>query len=181
MTDKKFTDEEIVKALECCLKAKNDAECRKFGCPARLENGRCFYEEEFFSEEECLKQMLEDALSLINRQKAEIDNLIYKLECLLCHVTGSRLSKHSYALRTMETVATDCINETYNDGYGEGYKDAAREIFAEIEEIIKDPHTVGFSLLIPLNQALKEYNEGIRKEKLYYITELKKKYTEGET
>jgi hypothetical protein len=36
----------------------------------------------------------------------------------------------------MESVATDCINETYNDGYGEGYKDCAREIFEEIEKTV---------------------------------------------
>lgn len=66
--------------------------------------------------------------------KSEVDDLIYKLECLLCHATGGRLSKHTYELRTMETVVTDCINETYNDGYGEGYKDCAREIFKEIAE-----------------------------------------------
>lgn len=70
--------------------------------------------------------------------KSEADKLIGKFECFLCHVTGSRLSKHTYDLRTMETVATDCINEAYNDGYGEGYKECAREIFEEIESISYD-------------------------------------------
>ena len=67
--------------------------------------------------------------------KSEVDKLIGKFECFLCHVTGSRLSKHTYDLRTMETVANDCINETYNDGYGEGYKECAREIFEEIDKL----------------------------------------------
>jgi hypothetical protein len=66
--------------------------------------------------------------------REQIEELIYKLECLLCHATGGRLSKHTYDLGTMESVATDCINETYNDGYGEGYKDCANEIFEEIYE-----------------------------------------------
>ena len=56
--------------------------------------------------------------------------------------------------------------------------EVAREIFAEIDDIIKSPHAVGFNLIAPLKEALKEYNEGIRKEKLYYINKLKKKYTE---
>lgn len=69
--------------------------------------------------------------------RAEVDELICKLECLLCHATGGRLSKHTYDFRTMETVVTDCINETYNDGFGEGYKECAMEIFEEIEELFK--------------------------------------------
>jgi len=70
--------------------------------------------------------------------KGEVDKLVEKLECLLCHATFGRLSKHTYDLGTMEAVVTDCTNETYNDGYGEGYKEAAREIFAEIELEIKE-------------------------------------------
>ena len=58
--------------------------------------------------------------------------------------------------------------------------EVAREIFEEIEDIIKSPHTVGFNLTAPLKEALGEYNEGIRKERLYYINKLKEKYTEGE-
>lgn len=93
--------------------------------------------------------------------RAEVDELIYKLECFLCHVTGGRLSKHTYDLGTMETVATDCINETYNDGYGEGYKDCAREICEEIEKAITSFGTM-------------PYNNGI--VNLDAIAELKKKY-----
>ena len=101
--------------------------------------------------------------------RAEVENLIYKLECLLCHVTGGRLSKHTYDLRTMETVATDCINETYNDGYGEGYKEAAWEIFAEIENKF-------------FGQIDEDSGEGILC--IYaqdYYEDIKKKYTEETT
>jgi hypothetical protein len=63
----------------------------------------------------------------------------------------------------MESVATGCINETYNDGYGEGYKDCAREIFEEIDSLFdrfyNDP----------------SYSSG---ELGYDIAELQKKYTE---
>lgn len=59
--------------------------------------------------------------------------------------------------------------------------EVAMEIFEEIEKIITEPFTVGFDLLSPLNQALREYNNGVRKELLYYVAELKKKYTEGQT
>lgn len=58
----------------------------------------------------------------------------------------------------------------------EAKQEVAREIFKEIEEIIKQPHTCGFSLLAPLKQALKEYDNDRRKELLYYVAKLKNKY-----
>ena len=67
----------------------------------------------------------------------------------------------------METVATDCINETYNDGYGEGYKECAKEIFAEIENNYADFLFDGYRNIVVLTE--KDF------------AELKKKYTEGET
>lgn len=82
-----------------------------------------------------IKEMMDDLPGADVAPKSEVEELICKLECFLCHVTGGRLSKHTYDLKTMETVATDCINETYNDGYGAGYKDCAREIFEEIEKL----------------------------------------------
>ena len=54
--------------------------------------------------------------------------------------------------------------------------EVAREIFEEIEKIINQPFAVGFDLLSPLKQALGDYNNGIRKDLLYYIADLKKKY-----
>jgi hypothetical protein len=66
----------------------------------------------------------------INRQKAENEELIYKLECLLCHATDGKLSKHTYDLKTMEVAVTDAYNEMYTDGYNEGESEARKE-FAE--------------------------------------------------
>lgn len=61
MTDHKFTDEEIVKALECC--------CKEGG-----EKGdwcsRCV-----FWDKECATLLPKNALDLINRQKEELDDL----------------------------------------------------------------------------------------------------------
>ena len=62
-------------------------------------------------------------LPFVSRKKYE--EVIYKLECLLCHATGGRLSKHTYPLRTMEMAVTDYIekcceeavmDEVYNNG-----------------------------------------------------------------
>ena len=63
MTERKFTDEEIIKALECCY--TNDSnDCYK--CP---------YTAESTAEMFCDKRLQKDALDLINRQKAEIEGL----------------------------------------------------------------------------------------------------------
>lgn len=60
MTDHKFTDDEIVKALECCSKdvpIQNSCE----GCP--------------FAGKKCAAFLPQTALDLINRQKVEIESL----------------------------------------------------------------------------------------------------------
>lgn len=109
---------------------------------------------------------------------SEVDKLIYKLECFLCHATGNRLSKHTYDLGTMETVATDYINETYNDGYGEGYKNCAWEIFEEIERVIGEKYNhyvFGNNDLDSIEQdAIINFSDSLTD----CFTKLKKKYTE---
>ena len=67
--ERKFTDDEIVKALECCC---NNEDC--IGCPC-LDHG-CYYEVQY-------------SLDLINRQKAEIERLNKEVDrlsqCVLYH------------------------------------------------------------------------------------------------
>ena len=71
-----MTDNEIIKALECCRKAKTKGDCLSLGCPASTLAG-CRYvlrtDEDF--EGVIYYEMLKDALDLINRQKAEIERL----------------------------------------------------------------------------------------------------------
>ena len=57
MTDKKFTDEEIIKALECC-----STDVRENTCP------KCA----FYKKHRCSTLMLNAVSDLINRQKAQI-------------------------------------------------------------------------------------------------------------
>ena len=58
MTEHKFTDEEIKKALECCT--HSCAACKE--CP-------------YTDEKWCVHELTKDALDLINRQQAEIERL----------------------------------------------------------------------------------------------------------
>lgn len=64
MTYHKFTDEEIIKALECCSKSPQNANCKD--C--------CLREFGDFSDE-CQTQLMKIALVLIKVQKAEIERL----------------------------------------------------------------------------------------------------------
>ena len=58
MTEHKFTDEEIIKALEVCLEGDN---CKE--CPINPNQGNYGY---------CTGLAMKEALNLINRQKAEV-------------------------------------------------------------------------------------------------------------
>ena len=66
MTDKKFTDEEIIKSLECMLKMLNNNIVFSLGCGGcAFDNGLC--------SEICSKGIMKVTVDLINRQKAEIE------------------------------------------------------------------------------------------------------------
>jgi hypothetical protein len=52
-------------------------------------------------------------------KRKEYEEIVYKLECLLCHATGGRLSKASYPLRVMETEVTDYIQECCDEAVEE--------------------------------------------------------------
>ena len=41
----------------------------------------------------------------------DAEELKHKLECLLCHATGNKLSKSTYSLETMERAVTDYIED----------------------------------------------------------------------
>ena len=66
MTDHKFTDEEVIKALECCSSGKIDG-CND--CPLFYVLGLNV------STEECMESAISNAIDLINRQKEELDDL----------------------------------------------------------------------------------------------------------
>ena len=65
MTDKKLTDLEIVKALECCVKSSHFGECFENKCPLVSENGCKVGKETLYPY----------ALDLINRLQEENERL----------------------------------------------------------------------------------------------------------
>ena len=66
MTDKKYTDEKIVKALRCCVEVRNCGEC-----PVKDE-----------PVSECLIIACTNAAKIINRQKTEIEDLKVELAAM---------------------------------------------------------------------------------------------------
>ena len=62
MTERKYTDEEVIKALECCSKPY----CNNNDCPLH---------EHTINTKDCITKLSTNALDLINRQKAEIEEL----------------------------------------------------------------------------------------------------------
>ena len=130
MPDKKLTDNEIIKALECCSKAANFNDCEKLQCP--------LYRECKIGHKSMEETIIPYALDLINRQKAEIERLTYELECLLCHATGNKLSEHTYPLGTMENCVDEYIDECCEEAKAEAYKEFAERLKAKSVSLYKN-------------------------------------------
>lgn len=136
------------------------------------------------------RKLMEDAPIADVVPRDEYEALIYKLECLLCHATGGKLSKHTYDLRTMETVVNDYINESCDEGFEALELEVAREIFEEIEEEI-------CAALDSNYKALRTYDDGRNNDYILelvgrikgkidalrgieaFVEDLKEKYTKG--
>ncbi len=103
MTDHKFTDAEIVKALECCSPVvSEDFDC--VICP--------------YNKKGCNSKLLRDALSLINRQKAEIERIqkerrfgmtIFKLDAIEAH--AKRKAIKEFAREHREIMLAYCDDD----------------------------------------------------------------------
>ena len=108
MTDKKFTDDEIIKALVLCNKPLSTNYCES--CPIS-------------SDYRCLYTLKANALDLINRQKAEIKRL---KECPRC--------VYEYDGEVMEyCVQGPCSNlKTVEQIKSEAYKEFAEKLENEI-------------------------------------------------
>lgn len=99
MMERKFTDDEVVKALECCSK-DSMLNCRNCPYEESCNMGR--------------SDMQKDALDLINRQKAEIERLIEEREKLLkeCKKCGSKTQKVIIKLKKqMRQTKSEAIKE----------------------------------------------------------------------
>ena len=63
-------------------------------------------------------------LPFVSRKKFDeairmYDEVVYKLECLLCHATGGRYSKSGYQLSDMERMVTDYVESRIEEAVEE--------------------------------------------------------------
>lgn len=122
-----MTDNEIIKALECC-----PAHIKCEECPMKQKHN-------------CMSKLNKDALDLINRQKAEIERLqknceelIYKIEYLLCHATGNKFSKYTYTIQEMLSFVDDYIQDCCDEAIEETKANVKSEAIKEFAERLKD-------------------------------------------
>lgn len=51
--------------------------------------------------------------------RKDYEEVVYKLECLLCHATGGRYSKAGYRLEDMYVMVDEFVNEMIDDAIKE--------------------------------------------------------------
>lgn len=103
-----MTDNEIIKALKCCIDVCDGKSCHLCS---------------LYDDAHCQDVLLIKSIDLIKRQQAEIEELGYKLGALLCYVTNGKLSKSTYPLATMKTAVDDAITDDCNDAKSEAVKE----------------------------------------------------------
>jgi hypothetical protein len=118
MTDHKFTVDEIIKALECCAEAEYCATCHATDSCKGMDS------------------LMENALALINRQKAQIDELKVELDAM-------RGAANSYKMHYEETERK--------------YKIAVAEREANVEGFIETLKTIK-------SEAIKEFAERLKSD-----------------
>ena len=118
MTDKKFTDEEIIRNYEWCIGCTSDR-CRE-----------CTMDEEGFCEEE-----LQDlVLDLINRQKAEIEKL--KGSTIVSNIMESQRIKREAKAEAYKEFAEIIKDKWFDNRYDSPDVDFDDFIFNLLKEMV---------------------------------------------
>ena len=146
MTERKFTDEEVIKALECCSK-DNVKDCD--ACPY----------EDMETKTYCVNELIKDALDLINRQKAEIDILIRKHDTLLDEIAEKqaqieRLREHCLNCGEKTTRTILMLQEILGT--------ARAEAIREFAERFKDKYKKPFFYLGSYEQFMREVDDLVK-------------------
>ena len=149
-----MTDNEIIKALERCSTSYNCGDCPYY-CNA----------------EDCPDRLMNDALDVINRQKAEIERLnknyeelIYKTECLLCHATGNKFSKYTYTIQEMisfvDDYIQDCCDEVIEETKATAKSEAIKEFIDELKNrVINKYEYTDIRVFKDIDNLVKEMTE----------------------
>ena len=121
-----MTDNEIIKALECC---KTGDDCK--GCPYCV-NG--LYT--------CGEHFNEDMLDLINRQKAEIENMnnlvVYNATCATKLQLKLVEAKAEAVKEFAERLKEKAVDVGICDAQGNGYGGATVILIGDIDNLVKE-------------------------------------------
>lgn len=115
MTDHKFTDEEIIKALECCKMPVGSCACNN--CPLDYQRKKRLTR----SDKSCTTLMFDYTLALINRQKAEIEKLndLYVAGLESLRLAAEANKDMQAEIERLQKYNTDVAFKHYNDGIKE--------------------------------------------------------------
>ena len=123
-----MTDNEIKKALGCCMHSKWSDKCSE-----------CFYAE-CDSEKGCVKELLEDALDLINHQQAEIERLQKLLEGWKTEaykVADEKDKLYCAAVERVKATKAEAIKEFWSRLQGVAYRSETEWSYGEHPMLIE--------------------------------------------
>ena len=131
-----MTDNEIIQALECCIKSTSGNDCEDLNCPACDEIGCRFMNQstEYYPES-LIQEMGKAALDLINRQKAEIDRLRY----ILVNFMGELFDwGNKNGVDTGIFAQTAILGKEKDDAVKQIKSEAYREFAERVKQISKE-------------------------------------------
>lgn len=140
----KLTDNEIKKALECCIKAKTESDCTEYGCP-------------YYLERDCLKKNGVDILDLIDRQQAKYEDLQEQfrhldIECERLEKANESQRAEIERLKSLERNVYETVEKLKNK-----IETEARKEFAEkLKDIGKQEGAYDYVSLWDIDNLLKE-------------------------
>ena len=124
-----MTDEQIIKALECCIESSSPEACNK--CPLKRDNGNI---------SECLEQKEKLSLDLINYQKAEIDELRERISYLEKSIDCSR-KEYNQLFQKLQHAKSEAIYKLvmrFKDRVVSKYEYVQVDIFNELDNLVKE-------------------------------------------
>ena len=119
---------------------------------------------------EAFKHLIESQPTADVVPRAEYDEVVAKLECLLCFATGGKLSKHTYLLEVMQSAVEDYVLKSLADDMD----DYTRRMFGKIEKIIDKHYNRHIFGVEDLSDEEKEAVMNFSGDITYDLDELKK-------
>ena len=98
---------------------------KRLMCVDEFKKNLCHYCNTYMSEEPCepgecwVHDVIAQTDTVDAVEVTEFNEILYKLECLLCHATGGKYSKAGYSLEDMERMVTDYIEECCDEAVEE--------------------------------------------------------------